>query len=283
MNPLVTIAIPTYQRLAYLQEAVASAQAQTYAPIEILISDDGPGTEIGAWVQTVLPQDPRIRYLKTPRNLGLTGNWNFILDAARGDWLIYIGDDDRLLPECVSKLAELIQPDAAVVFSNHYLIDAAGQRLAAESEQNTRAYERHHLPAGRLAHVEDWVWRNAIPLCSALLRTADVRRIRFKEDLNTPELVFLLPLAQEHAGFVFRPDYLMEYRTHPQSATGSGLWGERLVDTSCLGPPVRKPSQPSKSSLPRCFPEPSPDASCWAMPPGPSAICKAPILPSIPR
>lgn len=230
MNPLVTIAIPTYKRLAYLQEAVASARAQTYTPIEILISDDGPGPEIGAWVKTVTNEDARIRYQKTPRNLGLTGNWNFIADAARGEWILFIGDDDRLLPECVEKLAELIQPEVSVVFSNHYLIDAEGQRLPAETEKNTRYYERHHLPAGRLTRVEDWVWRNAIPLCSALIRTADARRIRFKEDLNTPELVFLLPLAQERAGFVFRPDYLMEYRTHPQSATSSGLWGERLAD-----------------------------------------------------
>ena len=40
-NPLVTIAIPTVERLPYLKEAVASALKQTYERIEVLIGDDG--------------------------------------------------------------------------------------------------------------------------------------------------------------------------------------------------------------------------------------------------
>lgn len=247
MNPLVTVAIPTYKRLAYLQEAVASAQAQTYAPLEIIISDDGPGTEIGEWARAVAAQDARVRYLKTPRNLGLTGNWNFITEAARGEWMIFIGDDDRLLPDCVSKLVALAAPDVAIIFSHHHIIDAEGQRLPAETEAQTRAFGRHELKAGRLANPELCVWRNSIPLCAALMRTADAKRLQFKADLNTPEPVFLLTLAKEQKGFVFCNEYLMEYRSHTGSATSAGLWGERLVDY-LLPWPASPEAEPAKQA-----------------------------------
>jgi glycosyltransferase involved in cell wall biosynthesis len=229
MPPLITIGVPTYNRFTYLQEAVQSALAQTYPSFEVLISDDGSGTEIGPWAQALAQKDSRVRYRKNERNLGLAGNWNAIVDAAQGEWLVIIGDDDRLLPDFLTKLAELIQPDVAVVFSNHYLIDEHGQRLAEASRQQTVTYCRNQLPAGRLAHPESWVWRNVVPVSSTSMRTADVRRLRFQADLNTPEIELFLRLAREGAGFSFRPDYLMEYRTHPHSATTAGLWGERLA------------------------------------------------------
>lgn len=230
MKPLITIGLPTYKRLAYLKEAVASALAQTYAPIEVLISDDGPGTEIGPWAQALAQQDPRVRYRKNARNLGLAGNWNAVVDAAQGEWLVIIGDDDRLLPDFGEKLMGCNQPGVSLLFSNHHLMDEHGQRLEEVTRQHTVAYARDQLPAGRLVNPELWVWRNAVPISSTLLRMADVRRLRFKEDLNTPEIELFLRLAREGAGFVFCPEYLMEYRTHPQSATTAGLWGERLAE-----------------------------------------------------
>ncbi len=229
MPPLITIGIPTYNRFTYLQEAVHSALAQTYAPIEVLISDDGPGREIGPWAQALAKKDSRVRYRRNERNLGLAGNWNAIVDAAQGEWVVIIGDDDRLLPDFLTKLAEHIEPDVSVVFSNHYLIGEQGQRLEEASRQQTVSYSRDQLPFGRLAQTESWVWRNAVPICSSLLRTKEARRLHFKDDLNTPEIEYFLRLAREGAGFSFRPDYLMEYRTHPHSATTAGLWGERLA------------------------------------------------------
>lgn len=232
MKPLVTICIPTHnsKRIGYLREAVTTALAQTYVPLEVLISDDGQAEENYAYGTAMAAKDVRVRYRRNPRNRGLAGNWNELVAAAHGEWVLIIGDDDRFLPECVEKLVELIQPDLSVVFSNHYLIDQHGQRLETASLKHTERYHRDALVPGRLALAEAMVWRNAIPLCSALVRTAAARRLRFKEDLNCPEIELFVRLVREGTGFVFRPDYLMEYRTHPHSATTTGLWAERLAD-----------------------------------------------------
>jgi glycosyltransferase involved in cell wall biosynthesis len=229
VNYLVSIAIPTVDRLDYLKEAVASALAQTYEEIEILIGDDGTTAEIEKWGRSISRIDLRIRYQRRERHLGMAGNWNALVDAARGEFVIIIGDDDRLLPDFVQRLTEIIPPSAEVAFANHYLIDREGVRLETESRQLTSHYHRDKLPAGEILNPAISVWRNSIPMSAAMVRTAVVRRLRFKEDLNTPEIEFFARLAQEGAHFFFTPEYLAEYRVHGNSATGSGLRGEALV------------------------------------------------------
>src|SRR5918911_1825747 len=112
---LVSIAIPTFNRLDYLKEAVASALAQTYERVEVLIGDDGREEAIRAWGEEIARRDARVRYRRNPYNLGLAGNWNALADAARGEFLVIIGDDDRLLPEFVETLIDVIQSTAAQV------------------------------------------------------------------------------------------------------------------------------------------------------------------------
>lgn len=228
-DTLVTIAIPTLERLDYLKEAVASARAQEYARVEILVGDDGRDEALREWCLAQAAADARVRYLRHERRLGLAGNWNALADAARGRYVSIIGDDDRLLPSFVGTLLEAATPTTSVVFSNHYLIDERGRRLEAESAECTRAYGRDLLPAGRVADAAAAVWRNSVPISAALVRTADVRRLRFKEDLNTPEIELFVRLANEGGAFVFVPAYLSEYRTHARSATAAGLRSERLA------------------------------------------------------
>jgi glycosyltransferase involved in cell wall biosynthesis len=228
---LVTIAIPTFNRLEYLKEAVASALAQTYERIEVLIGDDGTTEAIRQWGQSLASREPRVRYQRNQKNLGLAGNWNALSDAARGRFLVIIGDDDRLLPEFVEKLIGIIQASAAhLAFANHYLIDNQGTRLTEESLRHTRQYRRDRLPAGEVANPAACVWQKSIPLSASLMRTADMRRLRFKEDVNVPEIETFAWLAHEGGRFVFTPEYLSEYRTHSQSYTAAGLTSEKLVD-----------------------------------------------------
>jgi hypothetical protein len=123
-------------------------------------------------------------------------------------------------------------PDLSAVFSNHYLIDADGRRLEAASREITQQYRRDTLPAGVVEDAAAAAWRQSIPLSATLLRTADMQRLRFREDLNTADAEFFIRLAHEGARFVFVPDYLTEYRVHQSTVTAGGHWSEELVE--CL-------------------------------------------------
>ncbi|MEO5719625.1 MAG: glycosyltransferase [Chthoniobacterales bacterium] len=239
MTPLVSVIIPTFDRPRYLQEAIDAALAQTYGNVEVLVFDNGTMEETLAVGTEATRRDARVRFQRNERNLGMSGNFNALGAAARGDYLVAIGDDDRLLPDFVGRLVEAMRQDVRVVFSNHYLIDSEGRRLEQESIAYNRKYGRDQLPAGDLQNPEAAAWRQSIPMSASLLRTADMQRLRFREDLNTPDAEFFIRLATEGARFVFLPDYLMEYRVHLGAETVSGLWSEQLVD--CLAPIKVKP------------------------------------------
>jgi glycosyltransferase involved in cell wall biosynthesis len=254
VNPLITIAIPTYQRLNYLKAAVESAMVQTYENTEILIGQDptplGLDPGILDWCQRLAQEQPKVRYQSNHHNLGLAGNWNALADAARGDYIVIIGDDDILLPTFIETFMKSVQPNIDVLFSDHYVIDSQGERLLSTTEQWTKAYHRSNLSPGGLTTPEICAWQNAIPMSTSLIRTSEVQRFRFKEDLNNPEIEFFIRLAQAGGSFVFVPDRLAEYRLHEQSATslGRGLRSHRLV-SYLLPLGVNPEIEPYKQSL----------------------------------
>jgi glycosyltransferase involved in cell wall biosynthesis len=93
--PLVTIAIPTYNRAdGYLRQTLESALNQTYPNLDILVSDNCSVDDTAKLV-TSFP-DPRIRYIKHQVNVGQTNNFNFCLREAKGDYFLLLPDDDLI-------------------------------------------------------------------------------------------------------------------------------------------------------------------------------------------
>ena len=67
--PLVSVVVPTFNRSRYLAGALRSALAQTYANIEVIVSDDASTEDV--YRTTVAGfSDPRIKYVRNPVNLG---------------------------------------------------------------------------------------------------------------------------------------------------------------------------------------------------------------------
>ncbi len=232
--PLVTIAIPTVNRLDYLKESVSSALAQDYPAIEVLIGQDpavsGANEELQSWCRQIASENPQVRYQCARQHLGLAGNWMALADSASGQYIAIIGDDDRLLPSFASTLVQKILPDKDVIFCNHFVIDKRGVRQATQTAQTTSQYGRNSLPPGLLSQPEQAAWQGSVPMSACLIKTESVRRLKFKQDLNNPDLEFFVRLAQEGAKFFFCPDYLSEYRIHRKSATASGLTNDLLVN-----------------------------------------------------
>ncbi len=104
-----SITIPTYKR-QFLQECIESVLAQTYSDFELIIVNDASPEDIDSVVSQF--SDPRIRYYKNVKNCGavnVVDNWNICLSYAKGDYVICMGDDDRLLPNCLEEYAKLIE------------------------------------------------------------------------------------------------------------------------------------------------------------------------------
>lgn len=101
---LVSICIPTYNGSAYLSACLESALAQTYKKVEIVVVDDASQDATVDIVQSFAFKDSRVRLLSNAANAGLVGNWNRCIEAAQGEWVKFLFQDDLLHPDCVNRL-----------------------------------------------------------------------------------------------------------------------------------------------------------------------------------
>ena len=104
-----SITIPAYKQ-KYLYEAIESCLAQTYKDFELIIVDDASPEDLKSVVDRF--QDSRIRYYRNEKNCGalhVVDNWNISLSYAKGDYIICMGDDDRLLPCCLDEYLKLME------------------------------------------------------------------------------------------------------------------------------------------------------------------------------
>jgi len=127
----VSICVPTRNRAAGLRRSVESIQAQDYANLDILISDNASEDGTEAVCRELMASDNRIRYVRHPRNIGLHGNHNFCMDEARGEFLCIFHDHDRRDPRIISTYVAFLDrhPNVGVVCSDWELIDDADERI----------------------------------------------------------------------------------------------------------------------------------------------------------
>lgn len=103
-----SVTIPAYKR-TYLKECIDSILAQTYTDFELIIVNDASPEDLDSIVNAY--SDSRIRYYKNEKNCGainVVDNWNICLSYATGDYVICMGDDDKLHPCCLEEYNKLI-------------------------------------------------------------------------------------------------------------------------------------------------------------------------------
>src|SRR5574344_1437663 len=98
-----SITIPSYKS-TFLNECIDSVLCQTYNDFELIILNDASPENIDDIISKY--EDPRIRYYKNKINVGavnVVDNWNKCLEYAKGNYIICMGDDDKLAPNCLEE------------------------------------------------------------------------------------------------------------------------------------------------------------------------------------
>jgi glycosyltransferase involved in cell wall biosynthesis len=106
VNPLVSCVLPTADRPGFLRQAIRCFERQSYPEKELVIVDDGaePAAE-------GIPDDPRIRYLRLAGKTPLGTKLNLGIEAARGDLLQKLDDDDYYHPRFLARTVETLRRD----------------------------------------------------------------------------------------------------------------------------------------------------------------------------
>lgn len=111
MPQLVSVVLLSYNRPAYLDEALASLQRQTYEPLDITVVDNlSPASSA---VAAVVSQYPNVKLLQPGSNLGYAGGMNLGIAAASGAFVCLTEDDIVLEPDCIESLVKYLENDPA--------------------------------------------------------------------------------------------------------------------------------------------------------------------------
>ncbi|MGB5863428.1 MAG: glycosyltransferase [Sulfitobacter sp.] len=106
--PHISVIIPIYNVAAYVAACVQSVQGQTWTDFEVLMIDDGSTDGSGDIAQGIIQDDPRFRLIRQG-NAGLGAARNAGLDVARGETIAFVDADDRIMPDFLMRLWQVMQ------------------------------------------------------------------------------------------------------------------------------------------------------------------------------
>jgi glycosyltransferase involved in cell wall biosynthesis len=134
-TPLVSIILPTYNRPAFLEQALASVYAQTFNDWELIVADDGSEPETCALLAGL--SSPRVRVLWLPHSGNAPAVRNRALTHARGEYVAFLDSDDVWMPEKLERqLASLRERPARRWGCTAFMqTDAEGKPLPAARQR----------------------------------------------------------------------------------------------------------------------------------------------------
>ena len=123
MTPFVSICIPAYKRLNYLQRLFDSIRIQTYKNYELVITDDsGIDSSVYDYVVSEV-SDLSIVYHKNLVPLGSPKNWLASISHAKGDWIKIMHDDDYFTsPSSLQEFVDQIDSTVDCIFSGYHAV-----------------------------------------------------------------------------------------------------------------------------------------------------------------
>lgn len=196
-RPFVSVVIPTFNRPDATLQAVASARAQTFADIEILVIDDASDAPFVLRGEAVA--DERVRIVRLTTNAGPAGARNSGVAAAQAPWIAFLDSDDLWRPDKLDRQLELLReldPSISAVSCGFRKLDAGDgvdvSQIPIESDEpaffasgcwfcpgttavvGKAAFDRVGGFDERLRRLEDLDWYLRFALAGGSLRVAPV-------------------------------------------------------------------------------------------------------------
>ena len=232
-TPRLSIGLPVYNGEDYLAESIEALLGQTYEDFELIISDNASTDSTSDICRRYSNQDSRIRYIRQPRNIGLSPNHNFVLDRSRGELFKWAAADDLygrdLLKYCVEALDE--HPDVVLAHAFEGVIDGEGRvtqamdyPLATDSPRaperfrsilfgSSGLFESRDQAAPGLVRVDN---SGILRACDeyGVIRTAVLRQVAPLGSYHHSDRIVVCELAL-HGRFHITPDWLYFRRDTP--------------------------------------------------------------------
>jgi glycosyltransferase involved in cell wall biosynthesis len=215
-NPLVSVAMPTFNRPEYLRRALEGVVAQSHSNLEILVGDNGNSSITREIVESF--NDPRITYIGREKNLGMALNVISLFRQGRGQYFCVLADDDFWGQDFIAKLVGVLEqhPSVGMAFSDYHVVDRHNDVQVDATEAATREWGRDQLEPG--LHVPAFdvgLTKRNISLVASVFRRQSVNLDNFLlETANTYDLWLFYLALENGGGAYFEKDRLMYCRVH---------------------------------------------------------------------
>jgi len=219
-NPVVSVVLPTFNRLQWLPAAVTSIQSQTMADWEVIVIDDGSTDGTEGWLRGL--SEPRLRYLRQVHCGNIAAVRNIGLDMAQGKWIAFLDSDDRWRPRKLAlQIERLASAARSWCYGAYELIDPSGQLVAQPWGGPWRPFEG--WITDRLLTTEA-----SVTVQTLLVRSEIAKALRFDERIPlVDDYDFALRLTAHAPGCVVN-DTVAEIRIHAGRTTSQA--GQYLGD-----------------------------------------------------
>lgn len=220
--PRFEILLPYYGDVQLMQDAVRSVLAQDGDDWRLTVVDDGKEPDVPGWFESLA--DPRVRYYRNERNLGVTGNFNRCVELAEYDYLVLMGCDDLMHPNYLKVVREALErfPDAGIVQPGVQVIDADGNPTASLADtvkrrlyapKDSGPVQMSGEPLALSLMRGDWLYFPSITW-----RTEAVQATRFRDDLGIiQDLALIVDLLLAGESLALMPEVCFSYRRHAVS------------------------------------------------------------------
>ncbi len=197
--PEVSVVVPVYKVEEYLARCVDSVLRQTFDAFELILVDDGSPDNCGKICDKYAEKDERVKVIHKS-NGGLSDARNVGIDAATGEWLMFLDSDDWLHPETIKKLY-----DEAIENNVDVSICGFGRTVGESPMVDTEKSAELWTP--KKFWLEECV--TATIACAKLYRKKCFEHIRYPVGkLHEDEFVtYRILFAQERVAFINQPYY----------------------------------------------------------------------------
>ena len=207
-SPLVSIIVPTYNRVDYLEKTLASIIAQTYTPIEIIVVDDGSPNNDTEMLCNALD----VTYLKIPNSGGPATPRNKGFEIASGDFIAFLDDDDLWLPHKIETQVAILKKNKnfGIVHGPCKIIDEHDVETGEIIGKHRDAHLKHGDVRNRM------MGRFTLMMPTPLIRRTILERVGvFNEKIPAAlEDVEFWNRCSFKTKFYYHPEILVLYRKH---------------------------------------------------------------------
>jgi len=225
MNPLISIALATYNGEKFLAELLDSVYSQSYQHIEIVAVDDC-STDRTTEILESYSKSHGLRYLVNTENLGFIKNFEKVLSLCSGEYIALADQDDIWFPEKIAMLLDNI--------GNHLLIHSDAILIDAEKNKIADSFIRFSNKKVQLSSFKNLLFYNNVTGCTSMIKKELVQQaLPFPGKIMYHDW-WLALVAAKYGSIQYLPEPLLYYRQHENVSGGAEVMNIKPLITNSV-------------------------------------------------